>query len=498
MKAIKFLLHLSNLIGLDGAADKVTLDQALMQLQTRIVAIAAYHQIPDLQRDALQLQAAQELTNESFEGQIEERTVNNLADEIIEELEIGFRSKTIKLPHMLRLPHLYYLKSSEQNDSWSCGYWSVFNASAIQYLVDPVYRARFIQEGINGIGEALAPNIRASLKLNVLDIKDIQKISKEYFNLINFDNAERLPQDRIVQLPNLFRLNNVYVLGQQAQGDQEIVIADDKNQVAEKGHDNAGGNIGDNIYPVHLLPPAEDLEIQDDVPFEQLTPAEIQLRAREFNERMENGAMQREIDRQIFFADRKQELVNAQLYNPKVLHFICNLDAFHWILISIVKKANRRPFMVVIDSLDLKINPRFAASQYIMLLYNKFIAPDVNQGANNRGHNEDKKHHNKDEKKQPAEKKHPEKKHNSNGDNSDNKEKPHVEKKHQSQSSSAVKNNKCSNALYCAKDNCILRCAGCKVAFYCSEACQTQHWKRHKLTCQKSKNNKNLLPKDKK
>eukprot|EP01041_Mallomonas_annulata_P008486 gene8486-17491_t len=52
-----------------------------------------------------------------------------------------------------------------------------------------------------------------------------------------------------------------------------------------------------------------------------------------------------------------------------------------------------------------------------------------------------------------------------------------------------------TNCAHCNKDDCSLRCSGCKTISYCSADCQKQHWKVHKMTC-KSNKEKKYFPKN--
>lgn len=50
----------------------------------------------------------------------------------------------------------------------------------------------------------------------------------------------------------------------------------------------------------------------------------------------------------------------------------------------------------------------------------------------------------------------------------------------------------CNN---CSKENAKLRCSKCKLVYYCSNECQKQDWKKHKLICNNNPENENNLTK---
>ena len=65
--------------------------------------------------------------------------------------------------------------------------------------------------------------------------------------------------------------------------------------------------------------------------------------------------------------------MDKELDDPCIHHFFTNLpfpDA-HWILISLVKLPNRKPFLFMLDSLNAGIDHR--RSDVLAFLYNKFI-----------------------------------------------------------------------------------------------------------------------------
>ncbi len=76
--------------------------------------------------------------------------------------------------------------------------------------------------------------------------------------------------------------------------------------------------------------------------------------------------------------DIDKEFVHEALPTPRVHHFLSNLPApgEHWILISLVRIPGRKPFLVMLDSLNSGIDERRA--NVLAFIYNKFIRKDNN------------------------------------------------------------------------------------------------------------------------
>lgn len=199
------------------------------------------------------------------------------------------------------LLRVFYLRLIQQNDGWSCGYWSVFNACALNHILTNGYS--LISENIQILTNE---RVRALLA-------QVPKQSISEAELIALIHAQDLKDVFIVTV----------------------------NQ--ENGHEGS-------LTCTYKGPYNEE---EDNKPYSMITFVQDQ---NEFAE--------------VFNILRERLKQND---TSRAFHFICNLEGYHWILISIVKKVHREPFMIIADSVNFMV-PHRGNDRYISFLYKALLA----------------------------------------------------------------------------------------------------------------------------
>jgi hypothetical protein len=226
--------------------------------------------------------------------------------------------------------HIIHLQLKQQTDGWSCAYWCLGNTRALTML--STERRCLTPTSIRDIINKRVQQVLEEVKENARRIGPIA--------------GENLIKPDVYQLQKLIvqeRLANTYIL---------------------QGCGLAGvGNVP-GIHCYHI--PDYRGEFVDDI-------AQVIERSVHIDER--GGAID------TFFADRLQELRLQPRNAPLAIHFIClfpydpgDKDKFHWMLISVVKPAFRKPFMMVLDSCDFRI-PHLGNELYISRICQTLVRP---------------------------------------------------------------------------------------------------------------------------
>lgn len=330
---IEYLLKVATVIGLGGAADKVDVEQAKVQAQQKIDQVCIYHNIPVAQKQQMMQNLNQNLDKQGFLGEIEVLDLLEKIENKEESAVFGVSSINNKMPKGLNLSNVYYFRSCSQPNGWACGFFSAYNALALnQIFSNPIQFQNLSYAGI----------------FNIVAQKWNHDKSTE--NSILVRNWQRfLLKHRLYKLAQQNNLNNnFYILG--ISGNQGI------------------------CYQPYV---DEDLAFSDD-PQDQFN----------YNNQIINAAG---INHNQFWTNLKTQLDNAIHNNTRLnLYFVCNVasasnasesnpnEINHWVLLSIIKQVNKKPVIILLDSLNRVVaNKNYCA--YIRYLHNKFIAPYVNQ-----------------------------------------------------------------------------------------------------------------------
>lgn len=423
-ETMKYLLTLAAVIGLGGAADQISLDEALNQLNAQIDSICKCQK--KLLPENFKADIRKRFYENSINNKIEVRKVRELTDEIITTLLFKSTSKSNKLPIDLQnLGNIYYLRLNEQSDGWSCGYWSGFNAEAVNHIL--AYNIPFNAQNIETRALSHWVTIENRRRLNSREIAD------------HFKHALDVP--------------NLYILQEDVQGDQYEEIDRGKTGGGEQAKEKGGKKEQkDDLKMIESLLHEVDQEID----YGSIWPSNLIPMVYNAADFTRASAVRRAQSRYNFFRWRKSDLDKIIDSNQSgAVHFVCNLNAYHWILISIIKiKDLPVPFMAVLDSANFTIKPGSRSRRYIQLLHRIFIRPYLNGQMRH------------ESKRSPTVKR--------NGQLLDEQE------EEKEMSPRLVINKRCAS---CNKENCASMCSRCRSVYYCSANCQKRHWKNHKHDC---------------
>lgn len=219
-----------------------------------------------------------------------------------------------------QLSDLFYLKSAQQPDSWSCGYWALANAKVL--------------------GEVLFAG-------QAIDAQEIAQRATQFYKDLNVNQAHLLSSDEIIELLTNFNILNFHVL--------------------ERRHEHYG------VLPDYLEP----FILQNRELYEQRMEIPQLIALQDEQELRDQQIGLAEVVRNNFFIRLKQyHLNNIRPEQPQLINFFCNLGGAHWILISIVKPINRQPILLILDSANWKV--RSDSADYIKTLHKYFIErPDL-------------------------------------------------------------------------------------------------------------------------
>ncbi len=291
----------------------IKLAGAFINKAIELVQKSLGYKIPLDEINALLVKVYEALILQSIDGKIDKKLVDNMKSYIFQKMVFGATTATHSLPDVLGTltkhykAHTFYLQSVNQGDDWSCGYWAVFNALALNYLLEKGYAV-------------------TSDHLQTLTHDKVRK-------LISNVPKQSIDEAQLMALIHAQELKDVFILtfNQKNKNEQSLLACTYEGPYDEK---------------------------EDSNPYSTVTFTQEQ------NEFTEIFALLRE---------RIKQNDKARAY-----HFICNLEAYHWILISIVKRVDRGPIIIILDSAQFPV-PHRGNEQYITFLYTTFIQPFYQQ-----------------------------------------------------------------------------------------------------------------------
>lgn len=348
------LIYVASLLGLESAADKVDLNQVLLHAYEELEKVARCHNIKLSENYYKELR--DKFLELSSDSKIDEAVAMGLIKNAKLKLVFGEPNDTKNLPDILKdLGHIYYLNSVSQQDWWSCGYWSVFNAEAVDYLV--ANRLCLTSRSIQNRAKTHWPRIKRRAQLEVNEVNyvaryipfDGQKLNQHTIKFL-YENIDRAPE------------NKVHILLKDVSGDN--------------GKDT---EIGSNIWPACCYTNGPHME-------EVLKKFTANDKPGKNSNNFDPAGFESVFTakRRGFFDCLKSHFSNQYVKpnQPGALHFICNLNGgFHWVLISVVKLHNLdKPILVILDSFHSSLTGDFL--EYVLFLHNQFIKPYIDVSNN--------------------------------------------------------------------------------------------------------------------
>ena len=340
-----FLMSVSCILGLAQRVEHIPFDRAISKIDTSFAQNAYDHQVPlnqiMLARQELRQHLLNNLTrtqevavyhlNDLLRTNLSKLLLKtNLSNNVLGSANIdGHNSlsykykengQEIETDKYTLLPNVFYLKSVEQENSWSCGYWSLANALALQQL--------------------MAEN-------QPIDHQEIAKRATSIYQTLNIDDGILIEGNEIQKEADSINLLNTHVL--EWRGPEYGVLPDytEKYLAEESNGDLAKLRID--------LPQWIALENE---PHGRLRRA-LQI------------AIANNIREEYFTRLKKHYFEDIDFDQPQLINFICSYGGAHWYLISIVKRANKHPILLILDSYNWPV--KIGLADYIQTLHKYFI-----------------------------------------------------------------------------------------------------------------------------
>lgn len=369
----------------NGSADTKSIQEIRELADRRIASWCAIHPIEQNSRQALTRHIHQLIYSKSDDGRVPNIAIPDIINHIERKIIFGHNNSQgfIELPRELRLPGIFQLESYYQDDWWTCGYRALFNARAIETCMAGELSA----EAIAREAVKYERNIDASLRYPERARTDVRLGFEQitYGQMLEFDQimevnsrllkyADGKPDGGIVAVPN------VYYLG----------FSPEMNQIWLEDHRANLGNMGDIIERGLAAQWGSRFRIRNPLDIntnnallngQRATPEEVnEARQNAINTHQELAA-RIERGRQNAYRDMMAQFdrIANQIDRNQIsaTHFICNLNGgkkklgLHWILISIIKRANRGPVMIIMDSKNWQAGP--AVTEFALFLWRIFI-----------------------------------------------------------------------------------------------------------------------------
>lgn len=231
----------------------------------------------------------------------------------------------------------------QQEDCFSCGYWSLFHAKIIQTCVE------------NNIPISNT-TLNIASEYNFLINKKMCK-ENEFFAMSN----GFLYTDGIYHVNNIPNENNIKHIGLtnlSILGDIHGELwLDDQFKSLERKLSREGVKFTE-LYNLH-----RDESAYTDEDRRQL---------RDENDKIETKIKNNALHKQNMKLDRIKANLLQDPEQAKTHHFLCNLNSIHWILISVIRLPFKQPILLIVDSSNPTAPPE-SSFRYINFLKNKFI-----------------------------------------------------------------------------------------------------------------------------
>lgn len=460
-----FLKAVMMLTSLEGSGEALNIDQALNYFDNQVHCIQNYYGIV-VDEEAKKACKAK-IYNLTNKGGASAEQVQKIVTELLYKLKLIINPYgIINLPNILaNLPGIYHFKANMQTDGFSCGYWTLANAKAIDDFVNNYEPGKpLVLEEINSksrnIIQALLNRVTSELpgaehinyyaineescRLNEISLPNLKTLCKiQDLNDYSSDNFRRVCNNKlhIVRLmhtdadPCCFAANEVVYLykyqeimdliNRMKESDflkieyfiinslKEICgpiideicapmriltseeIENKKGQITNLNWDYLSQLMEDldKITQTQVISLMIDSLITDEdlkniistyckkneLPYELalddqdkkfLTLCNLFWAIQNVNNQKNIICLQNigRISRLVYFkslSDNFKELINSN--QAGALHFSCQVGV-HWILISVINLPDRKPFLVILDSTNEKINFALYEEQ-VALLY---------------------------------------------------------------------------------------------------------------------------------
>lgn len=320
-----------------GSQDQINLDRAFENAKNNISNIANYHDLS--LSDTFYVKLLQSFTDKSSDSKINLSDAEEITQNIIFELVFGQQINLLNniLSSDLKGKHIYYFQSAIQQDGWSCGYWSCFNAEAINYHLNN--NLPLNSESIKQRAQLYRSRVSAKKDLESTEVNCVAR------SLLNNGQGMNIHKLEGLNIENCHE-NKIHLLLLDVVGNGQTQIPSVCPIIYSPNGPHAQQKIlrlseDTSWNPHNLAHPLQNLKNQF---FDKL----------------------KEYFRRIYFETNQ----------PGAIHFVCNLNmGSHWILISIVKLKDRKPIMIILDSMHWSIKKNSSAYHYVNFLYDQFIRP---------------------------------------------------------------------------------------------------------------------------
>lgn len=350
---MNFINSMVMMLGFSGASDYISLENMRARIETRIQNTLHYHNAIDLEFVNNVRAGTIDYTDQisTYYG-IPVENVPSILKSLKQELTLGCASKSIELPSELRdCQNIFQLRAFTQEDGNSCGFWSIFNARALQNIIDRTPEPTAILPDNNAQYLLSSNNIQ---KRAVRDKHLIRSVFLEPDNLVNWAQRDNF--------------NNFHVLIRPIDNGVPTIWLQTYYSLLEQRVLEMGAAIEEDIVN-------RDEQLREEHG-ENYHSAINELRAQANSDNITNQVKnQMDMSLAVLATQFGNNHVTPNV--PGALHFACNLSfnnrGIHWILISIVKLTDRNPVMIILDSANFALGSQ--AQAFARYLYNLFVRP---------------------------------------------------------------------------------------------------------------------------
>lgn len=299
-----FLIAAAMLAGISNNPE-TNLEKAIIETQTVFETISHVdNNIPDQEIQAVKDKIAEALEKVIRSGH--NLDMQSLANAILSGMsELFLGSVNLKAFNPIIFENgnskinVFFIKAIEQGNNWACGFWSLAHAKVIADLMaenKPIDGREIYNRVIKVIKECPGLNIKDDYLLDGFEIK-------ERINALGLQDSTHILQN-----------DNMYG-----------GIAPDPDVVTSK-------------------------DFQNEQIYDCICTSKSDRSLKYFGDHL--------AVRDAYFNEHVSCVNSLGIGESKFVNFICNIGRAHWILISVIKRANRMPVIVILDSLanDFKIN----------------------------------------------------------------------------------------------------------------------------------------------